>query len=347
MSLKYCILAAISSSFAIAAQAQYFTPGDLVVVQIGDGSSTLTSAGTAVFLDQFTTGGTFVNDLAIPSTGANALVDSGTASSEGQLSLSANGSYFVLGGYNVAAGTAGVGSATSSAVPRGVGIVDNNGNFTLAATTTTFYGGNNMRGAASDGNGNYWGSGAASGTVYLGSGSPAQIVASNSVAIQDIGGNLFYSTAKGVQGIWEVSGAPTSGTATPTQIIAMSNPSAFAFNSAMTIAYVANTSGGVDRFDFNGTSWTLTYALDGSTKLNGLAVDFSGVDPILYATTANGTQLIDITDTGSGSLQSILATAGANEAFSGLQIAPVPEPSTLALSGLGGLLTLWQIRRRK
>ena len=49
------------------AQAQ-FTAGDLVVLQEGDGSAALSSAGTPIFLDQFTTGGAFVNSLAIPST---------------------------------------------------------------------------------------------------------------------------------------------------------------------------------------------------------------------------------------------------------------------------------------
>ena len=41
-------------SLAAVAQAQ-FTAGDLVVLQDGDGSAALSSAGTAIFLDQYTT----------------------------------------------------------------------------------------------------------------------------------------------------------------------------------------------------------------------------------------------------------------------------------------------------
>jgi hypothetical protein len=326
-------------SLVAVAQAQ-FTPGDLVVLRDGAGSVGLTSAGTAIYLDQYTTSGAFVNSLGIPSTGSSALVNSGTAASEGQLSLSANGQYLVFAGYNVAAGTTGVGNSSSSTVPRGIATVNSAGTYSLAATTTSFYSGNNMRGGTSDGNGNFWGAGAASGTVYLGTGTAAQISSANSLAIQDIGGNLFFSTAKGTQGIYEIAGTPTSGIATPTLVLADNNPSDFAFNANLTIAYVANTAGGIQRYD-NGV---LSYTLDGVTGMNGLAVNFSGTDPLIYATTEDGKNLIEITDTGSGSIANTLATASTYEAFRDLEFA-VPEPSTLALAGMG-LAALWGFTRR-
>jgi 6-phosphogluconolactonase (cycloisomerase 2 family) len=197
-----------------------------------------------------------------------------------------------------------------------------------------------MRGGTSDGNGNFWGAGAASGTVYLGTGTAAQISSANSLAIQDIGGNLFFSTAKGTQGIYEIAGTPTSGIATPTLVLADNNPSDFAFNANLTIAYVANTAGGIQRYD-NGV---LSYTLDGVTGMNGLAVNFSGTDPLIYATTEDGKNLIEITDTGSGSIANTLATASTYEAFRDLEFA-VPEPSTLALAGMG-LAALWGFTRR-
>jgi hypothetical protein len=291
-----------------------------------------------------------VDALAIASTGSGALVNSGSASSEGQLTLSANDEYLVLAGYNVAAGTAGVAGAASSAVPRGIATVDANGNYTLAATTTSFYSGNNIRGGTSDGKGNFWGAGAAStgGTVYLGTGTAAQISSVNSLVVQDIGGNLYYSSAKATTpGIYEISGTPTSGTATPTLVVASANPADFTFNSGMTIAYVADTSGGVQRYDFNGTSWVSSYTLDSGTGINGLAVNFSGADPLIYATTEDGTKLIEITDTGSGSAANVLDTvSGTTAAFRGLEFAPesVPEPSTFAMIGWGAAL-LWGFRR--
>ncbi len=330
-------------------QAQ-FTAGDLVVLREGTGSSALTSAGTAVFLDEYTTLGSLAYTVPIPSTGAGELVNSGTAASEGQLSLSANGQYLVLAGYEAAAGTTGVAGSTSASTPRGIATVNSAGTYSLAATSSTAYSGNNIRGGTSDGAGNYWGAGAAAtgGTVYMGTGTPAQIVSSNSLAIQDFGGNLYFSTAKGTPGIYKFSGTPTSA-ATPSLLLAgVANPSDFAFNAGMTIAYVANTAGGIARYDFSGSSWSLDYTLDSGTGMNGLAVDFSGVNPIVYATTESGTSLIEITDTGAGSAATILATAAANEAFRGLEFAPqpAPEPSVLALAGLG-LTSLFGVRRLK
>ena len=343
------IAVSLFSSLAIG-RAQSFDPGDLAVLQVGNGSASLTSAGTAIFLDEYTTGGSFVNSLAIPATGSGELVNSGSASSEGQLTLSANGQYLVFVGYNVAAGTAGVAGASSSSVPRGIASLDANGNYSLIATTTTFYNGNNIRGGTSDGNGNYWGAGAANtgGTVYLGTGTPAQITSSNSLVIQDIGGNLFYSTAKGVTGIYEIAGTPTSGSASPTLVLANAAPSDFTFNTSMTIAYVANTSGGIQRYDFSGGSWTLSYTLDSGTGMNGLAVNFNGTDPLIYATAEDGKNLIEITDAGPGSTVNTLATVnGSTEAFRGLDFTPqpAPEPSACALMGMG-LAGLWGLRRR-
>jgi PEP-CTERM motif len=346
--LKLNFTCAILSSLALAAQAQLFDDGNLVVFQVGDGSGSLTSSSAPDYLDQYTTGGTFLNSLAIPSTGFSELVTSGSASSEGQLTLSANDEYLVFAGYNTGVGVTKVASTDSSSVARGIATVDGNGSYSLVATTSSFYNGNNIRGGTSDGNGNFWSAGPTTGTAYMGTGTPAAISSVNSLIVQDLGGNLFFSTAKGTEGIYEISGTPTSGSPTANLIIGVSNPSDFAFNTSMTIAYVANTGGGIERYDFSGGNWTLSYTLDSGTGMNGLAVDFSGSDPVIYATTEDGTKLVEISDTGSGSTADVLASVdGTTKAFRGLSFAPVPEPSTLALAGMGGLFALWQLRRRK
>lgn len=59
--------------FSVQSNYAQFTPGNLVVVRIGDGSAALTSAGTAVFLDEYTPAGVFVQAVAMPTAvnGAN------------------------------------------------------------------------------------------------------------------------------------------------------------------------------------------------------------------------------------------------------------------------------------
>jgi hypothetical protein len=336
---------------ALAVQAQ-FLPGNLAIVRVGDGVQTLANTGNSVFIDQYTPLGAPVNSLAIPDSGASALIMSGNATSEGALSLSGDGHYLTIAGYNTprpfASSLAG---SSSSTVPRGIGLIGVNGSYTLAATTATQYSANNIRGGATDGANNFWGAGANSGTYYFGNTAAAgtvQNTVANTRVIADIGGNLFFSTSSGTShGVWEIPGTPTGAGTASVLLNTASAGSAydFAFNPQMTIAYVADdttsAAGGIQRWDFNGSAWSLTYTLGtGAANIGarGLAVDFSGLTPVIYATTAEATanRLITITDTGSSSTAATLATASGNEIFRGLEFTPtVPEPSALALAGLG------------
>src|SRR6266566_2890672 len=73
------------------ASAASFTPGNIVVYRAGDGTAALASSGTAVFLDEYTPAGTFVQTITVPTTTVGAqrrLVCSGTATTEGFLTRS-------------------------------------------------------------------------------------------------------------------------------------------------------------------------------------------------------------------------------------------------------------------
>src|SRR5438874_1351845 len=64
---------------------QAFTPGDLVVERMGTGTGALGSTATAVFLDEYTTTGSFISNatVALPTTASgnnHILTDSGSAS---------------------------------------------------------------------------------------------------------------------------------------------------------------------------------------------------------------------------------------------------------------------------
>jgi PEP-CTERM motif len=148
---------------------------------------------------------------------------------------------------------------------------------------------------------------------------------------------------------------------------------------AFVAATGATQAGGIQKWSFVDTNsdsipdtWQLQYTLPvgsivGNAAVNsgahGLAgtIDGSG-NAVLYVTTfdnngltgppavsagANSTNLVTITDTGSGSLPTILATSATNSAFRGVEIIPAavsPEPASLALLSLGGIAML---RRRK
>ena len=86
------------------AHAQFY-PGNLAVLRVGDGVETLSDSGNLVSIDQYTTVGGFINSAAIPTNGAQSLVISGKASSEGFINLSADKHFLTLVGYNTSLGS--------------------------------------------------------------------------------------------------------------------------------------------------------------------------------------------------------------------------------------------------
>lgn len=327
-------------------QAQ-FTAGNVVVLQVGDGSAALNSAGTALILKEYTPAGVAGYVLSIPTTTAtNGLVTSGSATSEGLISRSSDKSFIIVPGYFANAGTASIAGTTSTVAPRGVGRVSANGTYSLVATSTSFFSGNNIRGAASNGT-DYWAAGANDGIDYFGTSAPAATIANTTTNTRAIGifaGNLMYSTGSGstTRGIYQISGMPSSGSNTATQILATGSTSSaygFAMDAGGTIMYVADDraftttsaqAGGIQKYTWNGSAWTFQYTLQcaGTSTIGarGLAVDFSGTNPIVYASTAEGSanRLIAITDAGatSGSSATLLATAATNTIFRGVALSP-------------------------
>ncbi len=330
----------VSPSFTTAK----FSHGDLVVLQVGNGS--IASTGAPGFLnDYLPSGGPLQVQVALPKTGSSALIFGGS-SYDGALSVSANGQYIVIAGYNVPTGfsSGAIDSSSTtgaSAVPRAVGLMDRAGNFTLGATTTKFSGGT-IRSAASDGSGNYWAGGGLSGIVYLGNNSPSTTVSSVSSATRNLGfvnGSLYFTETGSGDGVMAFSGAPkvaatpalpinTAGTGTGTP-----SPKGFAINTNLTIAYVADNrsaanGGGIQRFNWNGSSWvyayTIGYALSSSKEIYDVIADFSGPNPVLYGTTgeASANKVVTVTDTGAASTYSILETAPSGDAFRGIVFAP-------------------------
>jgi hypothetical protein len=325
------------NSYAGNSSAAPFLAGNLAVLRIGDGTETLASSGNSVFIDQFTPNGTLAGSISLPDNDTNALLISGSASSEGALTRSPDGRLLLLAGYHLALTNSSSSLANSSAtnVPRVLGALDVLGNFALVAATTNQYTTNNIRSGTTDGRGNYWGAGANSGTFYFGDGTTNTVQTNivNSIVIQDINGSLYFSTAKITPGLWKIPGTPTTPVTNAAVFLSAgskASPYAFALNSNATLAYLADDTlkgvGGIQRWDFSGGAWKMTYAFTSLTNIGarGVAVDFSGAQPVIYATTAESStnRLVAITDTGAAAAATMLATAGVNQIFRGVAFAP-------------------------
>ncbi|MGA2521402.1 MAG: hypothetical protein ABSG81_11370 [Acidimicrobiales bacterium] len=356
-----------------------FTPGDLVVYEVGTvGGATPSATSAPVSLWDYSAAGvpsgfvvTFPSTVTKGPHGAtHALVDAGTATDDGELTVSGDGQFLYATGYDDNAGVADV--TTVPGIGRMVGIVSGTGvmdtstvltdattegpsdgpNALRSATGTTgasgsFYtGGQGGLGAATDG---------ASGATYL------NTTAVHQVLISD--GQLYASTPAGVVAVG--SGLPSTAPQTDTALVPSpppgSDPDGFAFatlgpGSSPDTLYVADTGAGhVEKYSLVDGTWTLEGAVP-VPEVEGIAVRVSAGVASIYVTDATTTSapfdsvLSELTDSSGpgGTLTSpvtTLASAPSGEAFKSLAFAPgtppadTPEaPAVAALPALGGLV---------
>ena len=293
--LLSCILALVT----LWSYASNLTPGNLVVVRVGDGTSALSNASTAVFLDEYTPSGALVQSIPLPTalSGANhALTLSGTASTEGALSLSPNGQYLSFAGYDTSVGYAGVASGITN---RTIARVGANG---VVNTSTGYLAGSaylngNFRSAVTNDGNEFWtaGTGGNTGGVwYIPFGSFTNAATqlnttSASIRVVDIyNGQLYYSTNTATQGIYkEGSGLPTSFGQTasilpglPT-LDSLSSPFAFLFLdenpsvAGVDVLYVIDDNanapkGGIYKYSLVGGTWVTNGNSPNPNSLRGI-----------------------------------------------------------------------------
>ena len=321
-----------------------FTTGNLVVLRIGDGSASLSSAATASFLDEYTPTGTLVQSIANPTSGDNMIASSGTAGSEGALSLSPDGVYLTFAGYNAVIGTASIKGTTAAVVNRIALSYDKK----LAITSiksATAYSGDNIRSAVRNGN-DFWAGGTSSGAgtngvQYFGTGTAGQVSATmtNVRVVNIFNGQLYFTTGSSTVGIYKVgSDLPTGTGVTSTLEIGTTygtgtaSPYGFSFNSTSTICYVADdrtsaNGGGILKFTKTGETWVYAYTLSLGIGARGLAVDWSATNPIIYATTTDN-KIAKIEDSGASAVSLVLVTGATNTAFRGIGFTPDLNTST-------------------
>ncbi len=307
-----------------------YAAGNLIVSRSGDGVAALTSSSTALFLDEYNVyTGSLVRTTAMPLSGSTRLTTAGNSGTESQITRSSTKSALVLAGYDAVDGLATVGTSTSAVAPRVVNTIDYAQNIIRAATTTS-YSGTSFRSATSDGV-SYWGAGGSGGTLLIGTSGAAtaiQTSVGNSRIPRIFNGQLYLSTGAGTRGIYTIgTGLPTT-SATALNMIALgttASPEGFSVNSTTTVCYITDDAAfGIAKYTFNGTSWTLAYTLSTGIATRGLVVDYSGTNPILYATTSEAVsnRIIKIIDNGASATAVTMATAAANTAFRGITFAP-------------------------
>jgi hypothetical protein len=355
--LRPLLLAAIVGALALlaAAQAQAtsLTPGDVVVYRVGTGSGALSSSAFPVSLDEYAPNGTLVESVALPTStsGSNKpLVASGSGSSEGLLTLSANGEYLIETGYDAALNTSKVAETANPGVPRTLGRVSASGEVNTSTALTDVGNENNARGATSNDGNEFWWSGAGKKTTggvhYATLGATTSTLMSttdeNARAVAIFDGQLYSSsdpTKEGVSIATVGSGLPTTGSQTTTNLPFASAPSEpYAFSmltlgvgSAPDTMYVAdNGAGAIVKYSLVGGKWTKQGSVSVAAVTGVTANDAGGVVTIFATTSGSsgeGGVLYKITDSSgvSGTLSGTatqIATAPANESFRGVAFAP-------------------------
>lgn len=370
----------LSASPAVAAPV---TPGDLVVYRVGDGAAALTSSATAVFLDEYTLTPAQtvpVQSLAAPTTGAGnqrRLTSSGTATSEGLISRTADGTGVLLTGYDATPGLASVAGTAASATNRVVGLLTADGTLDTSTALSDQPSGNNVRSAAGvtaalpsagTAGSSVTVAGASGGlrTTTLGAQGTSGQANTDLTNIRQVlatDGKTFLSTGSGsavrlgyLNGstITPLPGLPTStGSPYAFALLDLVPGVGYAGGAADTLYVADETPGTVTKYAYS--AGTGSFAASGSTTLAGVRglaarVVPGGVQLVL----SNGTSLATLTDTstptGTGTLSgtpTTLATAPTNTAFRGVAFAPaaapttpptaVPELSRAALLPLAGL----------
>jgi len=145
-SLKVAGIAAIVAVTAASSLAAPFTPGNLVVVQIGDEQTSVTDSASPVYLKEFAPAapdGTFVHMMPLPTavSGPNRRLTLSADFRAGMLTRSDDGRFLVLGGFDADVGTPLLVTTLAIDVARVIGRIDQTGNInTTTALTDCYFG---------------------------------------------------------------------------------------------------------------------------------------------------------------------------------------------------------------
>jgi len=351
-------------------------------------------AGNTLYLDQYATDGNYLSSIMIPdntNSNTSALIVNGqdgsggaVGLSESVLGVSPNDRFLGFGGYNVSRPYSGtLNTDTAALAPRCAGTINGLGYYNLAWRSTTASS-TSQRSALPDNTGtNFWTTGGSGGLRYVYNGSSTILnnvgTNGNNRVVQGftntVGGtyNLFISSASsgnpGTHDLFTTPGLPTNAAGVSLGVVfgdGLSSPSTpqnaeeFAVSPDDKTVYIADCAfgsqspGSLQRWDNNGSSWSLTYSNiivtpSGSGGVRSVLVDFSaftgggstGTGAVVYATTGetNANYLIGFVDNGPTWNIQFLAEAGTNTIFRSVRFGPIADPPSIVTAPQSQMIT--------
>jgi hypothetical protein len=358
--------------FTSTVNAATIASGDLVIYRVGDGSAALGTTATAVFLDEYTTSGTLVQSIPLPATGTGSLTAVGNASTEGIISRTQDGSALVFTGYRKDAGGTSPAGDTYVTTGRVVGTVTLAGSPNLSTTITSDGGAttaNTIRSATavnSTAGSAIWTStssrigyvGTALGNTGLGT---TQIDARNSRQV-GLADNIVYASngSTAITGKVQQYGTLPTAATTATPVVTLGTADAVngfilldlssSVAGADTLYALSTVANQLLKYTYDGTNWTASGSIAGGSG-NNITAQVVGGNVNLYVTSTTALQTLTDSSGYGGTLTGTLASiasAGTNTGFRGIGTLGtpiiVPEPATLGLLGIVGLVACFRRR---
>lgn len=337
-----------AESYAQKSQPIDFKSNNLLVVRVGDGNSGLSDKAASVFLDEYTTTGSLVQSVPFPVSGKGAyaaFVLSGNNQSQGYSSLSANGQFVTLMGYDA---TPGIDAATLKAAntPKVIALVSKKGIDTRTAEAIDII---DTRTAVTSNGKDIWFAGQKDGIRYIYAGSSKSERISppspNAGRILNIYDNQLYVSTSNPSGyITKVgNGTPTSTTRVSPVVPHVPDVNflvhGFVFFDAdpsvpgVDLLYVNGDQGTgyLRKYVSDGSRWAEVGAPATGTTFKNAALTGTIEDGkvVLYA--SNNSKIIKITDSAAPGDKldvktEMLVSAAANTAFRGLTFTPDSKP---------------------
>ncbi len=319
-------------------QAQNFTVGNLVVTRVGDGATALSSTTTApiTLLEYSPAGGSATKTLVIPSTGTDKITVLGATTGEGQISLSQNGLYLSVLGYDQATAVSNT-TAQTAANLKVIGRIDNTGvvNYTTKFPTSA---NGSAKNAFTDDGTRFWTGINNFGYVTLGqTTTPTQINGSAPNRVGGIVGNQLYSL-RGFSDLFYTTTALPTGASTTAIALSLSvrlNANGFVFfdtdntigwnGTGYDLLYISNSNTGLEKYYFDGTYWksantqcnivlAVTNGGSGYTSAPTITIGTPWVASTAYTVNqqiTNGGNLYTVTTAGTSGATAPVHTSGA------------------------------------